>query len=242
MILIFFQPQIWRKSARNSVKYRQTTFMKTRTLAPHLALALLLSGLSIGNATNTVLDFEGLPASDGWSYSTINPASLISNQMVSTFGISFTSESDVHAIAVVNAGLGNATSGTNAISGVANGQVSYGTPFDFTFWLPSSPNTPAATDFVSISSDLLPGYIYSATMQAFDINGHLLGSVTAADNAPFVLSLSAAGIHSVRIAGADTIAWDLLTFDNALVAVPEPSLCALGGLGALLLLRRSRLA
>ena len=174
-----------------------------------------------------------------FSFSPVPPESMLSNQLVSTYGTVFTSESANHYMAVVNLGAGHAPSGTNGFGPVDSlNRLSYGTPFGISFFLPASPSTPAATDFVSISSDLLADTGQTATLYAYDYFGTLLGTSSAVDNAPFTLSVSSPGIHSVRIVGADHIAWDLVKFDSPLVAVPEPSSLALVCLGSLMFVGR----
>ena len=98
---------------------------------------------------------------------------------------------------------------------------------------------------MSIRGDFSPAISGgTATMQAFDVNGLLLGSVTVPDTAGPTLSLSVAGIHSLRITETSgTIAFDDLSFGD-LAAIPEPEPSALLGLGIGLLVtfrRRRRL-
>jgi len=148
----------------------------------------------------------------------------------------FSSDSGSPFVAVVALGANHATSGINGIGGVdSSGLLSYGTAFRIEFFLPASPAVPAATDFVSIRGDLIANGDHPVTLEAFDVRGGLLGSMTQIDSQPWTLSFAGAGIHSVRISQAPaafSAAFDDLAF-NALVPVPEPSVVALLGIGAL---------
>jgi hypothetical protein len=185
-----------------------------------------LAACGISTAAPVVVDFEGLPSTALWSFSPVDPAALLSNQLVPTYGTLFQSESPDNAVAVVNLGAGHAPSGVNGIGGVNAGLLSYGTPMRVTFFTPADPSTPATTDFVSIRNDNLPTGTLSVSMEGYDVNGNLLASTSAIDVLNLTLSVSAPGIHYVRILGQDSIAWDLLTFDT-LTPVPEPSSLAL---------------
>ena len=79
------------------------------------------------------------------------------------------------------------------------------------FSCPNDPTTPAATDFVSIrrTTSAMAGPFLS---KAYDANGQLLATTSAVDlNGP-MLSLAMPGIHSIRILGTSTTAFDDLTF------------------------------
>jgi hypothetical protein len=190
-------------------------------------------------AAQTTVDFEGLPGMTAWSYNNVPTESKLSSQLVSTYGTVFSSESACPYVAVIQLGSGHATSGINGIGSVNGDNMNdYGTPFRIYFFLPSSPSTPATTDFVSIRNDLLASSYWPVTLQAYDYSGNLLGSATQTDSYAFTLSLNVPGIHYVRIVAADSIAFDDLTF-NSLVAVPEPSSLALTGMiGAALSIAR----
>lgn len=110
-----------------------------------------------------------------------------------------------------------------------------------TFFDPADTAAPGVTDFVQIRGDFIP-IPGTATMNAYDAVGGLLGSVTGADVATGVdLSLSLAGIHTVMLTqtsatiGLDNFAFDNVTAVPTTPAVPEPETYALmlAGLGAL---------
>jgi hypothetical protein len=140
---------------------------------------------------------------------------------------------------VVALGGSHATSGINGIGGVdQNGMLLYSGPIRIEFSLPSSPSIPAVTDFVSIRSDLIANGGHPITLEAFNVNGGLLGSMTRLDNQPWTLSVANPGIHSVRISQAPVVLsaeFDDFSF-NPVVAVPEPSTALLSGVGALVML------
>lgn len=119
----------------------------------------------------------------------------------------------------------------------ASGVLDYSVPITAAFFLPGGGATAAVTNSVSVASDLVP-IAGAITLQGFDINGALIASATQADG--LVLSLAAAGIHSVRFfSQSATVAFDNFTF-GALTAPPEsgngvptPATLALFGLGLL---------
>lgn len=145
-----------------------------------LALAAVtVLGWAAPPAKADTVTFDSLSAMASASSGTAVPASARLSDQLLGLGVRFSSSADY--VAVLNLGSGHATSGTNGIGGVnSNGQLSYGSPVRVSFFLPSDPSMPAVTDFVSIRGDLrpAPGTI---TLQAFDINGNLLGSVTQQD-------------------------------------------------------------
>ena len=210
--------------------------MKTIT-SRLLAGMLLTSALTRATAQTVNIDFEGLPAMGNYSGNPVPASAQLSSQLLSTYGASFTSESSSSFVAVVNLGAGHAPSGVNGIGGVdSSGLLSYATPFDVAFFLPSDTSTLAVTDFVSIRGDLYFGSNQPVRLDAFDANGTLLASDTTIDNHIFTLSVSHAGIHSIRVSEFDHVAWDDLSFGVLSVAVPEPSTIAIGGIGCVVLL------
>jgi len=64
-------------------------------------------------------------------------AAQLSEQLLRSHGVVFTSESGMPYVAVVNLGLGHATSGTNGMGGVdAQNRLQYTTPVRANFFLP----------------------------------------------------------------------------------------------------------
>ena len=144
-------------------------------------------------------------------------SSRLSTRLQLSDGVAFSSEADY--VALVNLGTGHATSGVAGIGGVtAQNVLKYHSPVIITFTMPGDPTIPAVTNFVSIRGDNFPNTsgLGFATMEAFDVNGVLLKSVTVADVAGFTLGIWTPNIHSVRITQTlSDIAFDDLHF-NAL--------------------------
>jgi hypothetical protein len=185
------------------------------TAAPASALAgeILITFESISGVTAMNSFFDG---------SSVVPAGArLSTQLQMSSGVSFSSTAGY--VAVVRLGSGHATSGVNGIGGVnASGVIKYNQPVNITFSMPGSPSTPAVTDFVSIRGDNFWVANATATMQGFDVNGVLIGSVTAAENFGLTLSLSAPNIHSVRLTQMRSdIAYDDLQFSPLSPATSE---------------------
>src|SRR5205085_10837127 len=91
--------------------------------------------------------------------------------------------------------------------------LKYHSPVVITFTMPGAPTIAAVTNSVSIRGDF-PNTSGFATMEAFDVNGVLLKSVTVTDAVGFTLSISIANIHAVRITQTlSDIAFDDLHFN-----------------------------
>src|SRR3989442_2473772 len=161
---------------------RRPMFLALAVLVPALVLA---SGERAGAG---VITFESVPGVTGMAFLDGTPVPVdgrLGTQLQLSDGVSFSSiagSSIVGYVALVNLGSGHATSGVNGIGGVdAANTLRYNSPVMITFTLPGDPSTPAITNFVSIRGDQFAVVGGSATMEAFDVNGLSLGSVTAAD-------------------------------------------------------------
>src|SRR5437016_9782640 len=153
----------------------------------------------------------------------------LGTQLQLSDGVSFSSiagSSIVGYVALVNLGSGHATSGVNGIGGVdAANTLRYNSSILITFTLPGDPSSPAITNFVSIRGDQFAVVGGSATMEAFDVNGLSLGSVTAADVAGgLTLSLTVPHIHSILLPQAprSLIAFHHLSFNPHFSQVVQP--------------------
>ena len=202
-----------------------------RRLGAVLSLLLAVSGYG----QPVTVDFESFSGMSFFGGTPVPGSAQLSNHLLSSHGLLFSSDSASPFVAVVALGANHATSGINGIGGIDNsGRLSYGTALRIGFFMPSNPALPAATDFVSIRGDLIANGDHAVTLQAFDVNGGLLGSMTQIDSQPWTLSFAGAGIHSIHLSQApvaSSAAFDDLTF-NPLVAVPEPSVVALLSIGA----------
>jgi hypothetical protein len=160
-----------------------------------------------------LLDFEGLTL-----------GTILTNEFQSSDSIVFTQNANVYLL-----GAGHATSG---IQGLYLGGLVIGAQF----MLPG--NIPAVTNMVGIKGDQIP-IAGNVTLQAFDINGNLIGTDVRPDSpAPATLSVSVAGIHRILFfSQSGTVAFDDLSFNTptaaAVNAVPEPTSLAMLALGAL---------
>lgn len=187
----------------------------SRMSAPRVPVAGGTTDVGDIQMTPSLITFEGIAGIIPMSNSgvLVPAAARLSAQLQLSQGVRFSSTVDY--IAVVNLGVGHATSGANGVGGVnVSNVLSYASPIIVTFTVPGDPSTPAVTDFVSIRGDLAPG-AGTATMEAFGLNGILLGSVTRPDIAGGALSLSIPGIHSIRVTETQAnIAFDDLSFNS----------------------------
>jgi hypothetical protein len=145
-------------------------------------------------------------------------------------------------VALVDLGLGHATSGTNGIAGIsALGTVDYGSPVIFMFVDPLNNSVPWVTDQFAISTDQLGGSLNTTSVSAYDIDGNLIGSVSHLEtDGSVTLELQGVGqIHTVIVEStlmnhlSGGIGLDDLTFDapSSPSIVPESTSLALCTLG-----------
>jgi hypothetical protein len=158
------------------------------------------------------------------------PAQFLIDDEYAAFGVLFTSAGG----GIARSAPSNAVSPPNTAAATGPGPVlSYSHPVFATFQLG---DTPAVADHVSLA---LTNSSQPSALDAFDVNGALLG--TAMGGASATLSLTFEDrIHSIRIRQGP-MAFDNFTFDG-LQAVPEPGACtaALGAVLAMLMGRRWR--
>jgi PEP-CTERM motif len=143
--------------------------------------------------------------------------------------------------ALVNLGLGHATSGTNGLAGIsALGTVDYGSPVIFTFVDPLNNAVPWVTNRFAISTDQAGFSLNTITLSAYDIAGNFLGSVSHLETGGSVtLGLHGiGGIHTVIVSSTlmnhfiGGMGLDDLRFGPVSpTAVPEPGSLALAGTG-----------
>jgi hypothetical protein len=107
-------------------------------------------------------------------------------------------------------------------------------PIVASFFDPTNPSSQAVTNFVSVRGDLI-GTGQPMTLNAFDINGHFITSVTVEDTGGATLSVTAPGIHSVQFLGTQDyggVALDDFTFNpvTSFLALVH-GINAIGGVG-----------
>ncbi|MHB0954937.1 MAG: putative Ig domain-containing protein [Pirellulaceae bacterium] len=166
--------------------------------------------------TIRTITFEGIPASPSFFQGIFVPAEArLSDHFLATHGVTFSSASGVPHVGVIRLGAGHAHSGVNGIGGMGSAtNIDYATPIVVEFFLPADSGTafvPAVTDFVSIKVDTA-GAQGTVFLEGYDINGSLLGRTSAIDNGGPTLALSAPGIHTAKIRGTSTTAFDDLSF------------------------------
>jgi hypothetical protein len=218
-----------------------------RVTLPCLAIAVSMAVLGQGplHAAITTVNFDQFSGMPFDSFTSVPASAQLNDQLLSTLGLRFTSGDSFAA--VVNMGADHAVSGDNAIAGTtADGVLSYdrGNPVVVRFYQPGNASVPVTTDFVSVVSDLW-GSGQSIALNAYDMDGNLIDSVTAIDSGGTTLELSAAGIHSVQLLGTNNetgVAWDNLTFNSisnpCVIPAPASALLALCGLGFMRAFRR----
>ena len=194
-------------------------------------------------AQTNLITFQepGLVAMGNGSGQIVPAAARLSTQFLTTLGVTFTSSSGF--VAVVNHGAAT-PSAPNLIGGVtAAGALSYLQPITLRFFDPSAPGQAATTDWFRIRGDLNELNSGTGTVQAFGVDGALLGSQTLPDTAPgmvFTLAITAPGIHRVVITqtsgtvGSDNV--EFLPVRRAAAYTPYGAGCA-GALGVPVLAR-----
>jgi hypothetical protein len=177
------------------------------------SLVLLLSALS---AQTNLITFQepGLVAMGNAPGQAVPAASRLSTQFLATLGVTFGSNSSF--VAVVN--HGSATpSAPNLIGGTtAAGALNYLQPITLRFFDPTAPTQPATTDWFRIRGDLSVLHTGTGTVQAYAVDGTLLGAQTLPDVSPgmvFTLAFATPAIHRVVITETSgTVGWDNVEF------------------------------
>ncbi|MDP2825172.1 MAG: PEPxxWA-CTERM sorting domain-containing protein [Sulfuritalea sp.] len=219
---------------------------KLRTM--FASLALIFAGSS---HADTLITFEeaatGLTAMVN-SFTLVPTGSRLSNQYLSSNGVSFSSLAGY--VALVNHAYPTA-SFPNIIGGTAaNGQLSYNAPITISFFDTANTSVKAVTSSFKIQGDWYPLGWGSVFATAYGVAGNVLGSTSDTDNKVYGVSgpvlefNNIAGIHSVVISGDNgTVGFDNLQY-GVLTAVPEPGTYALmlAGLGLVGALARRRKA
>jgi len=209
-----------------------------RTTARIVITAAALWGSAAGAQTVTFDDFGTTVGSMSNSPGAAIPAAAqLSDFYLASRGVRFSSESPF--VAVVDLGLGHATSGSFGIGGsTASGTLSYGTSIFIDFLNPANPAQLATTSSFAIRGDQIPAG-GTVTLFAYGATGNLLGTASFTDLGGTTFGLDLAGMQRVEIRGPGNVALDDLDFGPLTLVdaqvVPEPATLALTGGGLLLL-------
>lgn len=198
-----------------------------------IASAAILTFASAPAYATTLLTFDAIPGMSNSPGAPVPIASQLASQFLASNGVSFSSGGGFAAVVdhvpgfpLVTPTPPNVIGGTNA-----SGNLDYSAPITAAFFSTANTSTKATTNFVRVLGDRFPLGSGTVTLQAFDLSGNLLGSISAPDVGPqgtgVDLSLSFAGIHSVSFfSDNQTVAFDNFEFGD-LTAVPEPGTWAL---------------
>ncbi len=220
----------------------------TSVLLMMLSLAIL--GGQPLTAAPTVINFEQFTGMPFENPAPVPAESRLYDQLLDSAGVLFTSGSSF--VSVLNMGPDHATSGVNTIAGTTPaGELTYdrSNPVVISFFEPGNASAEAVVNFVSIRADLWAS-LQPITLNAYGLNGNLIGSMTTTDMDGATLQISAPGIHSVELLGTGNVAgvaWDDLTFDTGEVtppvcAIPAPAsaMLVMCGLATIRAIRRRR--
>jgi len=213
------------------------------SLAFTIRITFLSLSLFIANCmANTIITFEP-PLPGG-----LTPVSYLEDTPVTLQARITTQYGNLGVLmantALVDLGLGHATSGTNGIAGIsAIGTVDYGSPVIFTFVDPMNNTLPSVTDYFAISTDRWGGSMNTTTVSAYGIAGNFLGSVSHLETGGSVtLELQGIdGIHTVIVEStlinhfSGGVGLDDLQFGSVSPTTPEPGTLVMFGSGALAL-------
>jgi hypothetical protein len=198
---------------------------RTKRSHPALALACLAVAAVPATGIGTLIDFESMYAMNYLSGYPIPEAARLSDQLAHSHGVVFSSGAPY--VAVVHCEPDCAPSGTIMIGGSTPGGIltyERAWPVVFTFVDPLNPESPAITDFVSVRGDMWADSGMQLELNAYDVNGALVGSDSAFDSPGVALTVAAAGIHRVEFLGSHDwcgVALDDLTFHP--VEEPTPT-------------------
>ena len=205
--------------------YRTFISRRLRLLAFACCLSTPLLFASVCHAQEVLtIDFDSIQGMRNLPGSSVPESSRLTDQFLSSHGVSFLSEAGYAAVCI-HEGVGTSSpmptqSPPNILGGTtADGKIAYSGPITITFHDPTDPARSAVTDFVKIRGEMAPVDGASAKMEAFGLDGKLLGSVSDFDSsAGLTLSLSLPGIHSIRLTQQNsgepfgTIGYDNLEF------------------------------
>jgi hypothetical protein len=196
-----------------------------------LAVTVTLTSLLVGTpslraAAPIVLNFDTLTAMNSFPPGPAIPLDArLSDAFLSTFGVKFSSGSPYVPVVFVDGVTASPPNGIGGASPAGNLTYERAFPIVARFFDPSNSARPATTDFVSLRGDL-SGQGEAVTLNGFDVNNHLIASMTTIDSGGETLTLSKPGMHSVVFLGThdgDGVVVDDFTFNPVTPAIPEPS-------------------
>ncbi len=175
------------------------------------------------NGPEMLMTFDDLTLGGPFLQGTaVDPSTRLTNQYQSQFGATFTSA--VGYCALVNLGAENAApSPPNGFTAVTlDGHVTYdqANPIQIVFSDPLNANVPGVTKSVSVTGDLDGNVNLDMTLQAFDVNGTMIGQTTIKDagGETFTVAFSTPRIHSVKFICGPVIGQDGAALDNVRIA------------------------
>jgi RHS repeat-associated protein len=168
----------------------------------------------LGTTTTKTINFDSIVGMVNIPGATVPVNAQLSDEFLLSDGVIFSSESSYISVVDITTGLplGHTSSPFNGIGGATiDGRMSYSSPIIGKFFLPSNPSVKAVANFVSVETDTW-GVGTPVKLEVFDLQGTLIGSMSALDIDGPTLSISVEGIHSFSITGNGTSGFDDLTF------------------------------
>lgn len=170
----------------------------------------------LGTPIRVTLDLSQFSGMTGAANAIVPLGSRLSNQLLYTKGILFSSGAPYAAI--VNVGSTVAPIGSTALMSVAsNNRLSLdgSLPVRGEFFSPNNGISPAVTDSISVQADKTAGP-GTATLKAYGLDGSLLATQNSADFGGETLSISIPGIHRWEFTGDGTIYIGNIQFNQVL--------------------------
>lgn len=182
-------------------------------------LALIPCACAI--AQPLLITFDDHTAMGNSPGATIPEAARLSDFYLASHGVRFFSGSPFVAVVIHGA---NTPSGMQIVGGsTPDGRLTYQNahPVEAAFF-DSTGTIPFVVSTVSVRGDLQP-IAGTKTLEAYGINGALLGTDTQLDSSTPPLAVSAPGIHRIRMySSSATVGFDDLRFDTPVAATECP--------------------
>jgi hypothetical protein len=193
-----------------------------KVLSALAALLVLPLAAQRAGAQPILINFDDLPGMSNAPGAPIPEASRLADQYLASHNVRFSSGSPFVAVVIHGGGT---PSGVQLMGGsTPDGLLTYNHAFPVAVeFLSASDLSPMVVSQVSITGDLfsIPG---TKTIEAFDVEGTLIGTQTHQDSDAQPLTVSAPGIHRARFfSESATVGFDDLRFDTP---VPAGAACA----------------